>query len=251
VTASSTVTTTSQSRSSLSLSSSNSLVSTSSHKLVSLQEIFRKIAEDPNTTARRTGCQLLYLYVVNLFSQPDNPRYRRIFTSNESFQQVENLPGAKELLFALGFEEDPKNPSYLDWKSNHQKIMDKENANGEEALNTIHESPPDKKVMQLLREAAAALSILKSSRQSENLVESALAVLSTESGMVIPPSPPGLPIHDNSIASPPVPKKHPYVPSLDTPLFARSTKQTFTPEIEPEAQTLETLPEEAVINIAE
>jgi hypothetical protein len=238
VTASSTVTTTPQSGSSS--SSSNSPVSISSHKLLSLRDIFRKIAEDPNTAARRTGCQLLYLYVVNLFGQPDNPRYRRIFTSNESFQQVENLAGAKELLFALGFVEDPKNPSYLDWKPNHQRNMEKEIDDGEEASNTIDESPLDDKVMQLLRETAAALSILKSSRQSESLVESALAVLSTERDTAISPSPPGSPVNDNSIASPPVPKKHPYIPSSDTPSFATSTKQTSTTEIEPEAQISET-----------
>ena len=134
---------------------------------VLLQDSVRRIAEEPDSKVRRAGCQLLYLYVVNLSGQPDNPRYRKIFTSNESFRQVENLNGARDLLYAIGFEEHPN--GYLEWNCSDQR--------GEVDNGKTHE---DGIVMKKLHEAAAALRVLKSSGESKNLVESALAVLSQE-----------------------------------------------------------------------
>lgn len=109
---------------------------------------------DPN--ALRVGSQLLFLYIVNLSGKPDNPRYRKIFTSNESFKNVEILKGAKELLYAVGFEEKG---GCLEWLPNTSP--------DEEAL-----------AMEKLKQASAALGILKSGKMSNDLIESALAVLS-------------------------------------------------------------------------
>jgi hypothetical protein len=121
-----------------------------------LKESIRVLAEKNDATALRVGSQLLFLYIVNLSGMPDNSRYRKIFTSNESFKKVEVLKGAKELLFAVGFEEQAGS---LEWLPNGTPE--------EEAL-----------AMEKLKEASAALGILKSGKQSNELTESALAVVS-------------------------------------------------------------------------
>ena len=133
---------------------------------LSFQESIRRIAEEPDATARRAGCQILYLYVVNLSGRPDNPRYRKIYTSNESFRKVENLNGARDLLHALGFVAHPG--GYLEWLSSNN-VGETEN---------IDKTAEVESIMQRLNKAAAALRILKSPEHSEKLVESALAAIS-------------------------------------------------------------------------
>ena len=134
----------------------------------SLRESIRKIAEENDPIELRVGSQLLYLYIVNLSGKPDNPRYRKIFTCNESFQKVDNLIGGKDLLFAVGFEEIM---GCLEWLPN--------GSTEQESLK-IDE----------LKEAAAALSILKSANKSADLTESALAAVSSDPNvqMMIPPT---------------------------------------------------------------
>eukprot|EP00980_Cylindrotheca_fusiformis_P018501 scaffold6124_cov122-Cylindrotheca_fusiformis.AAC.20 len=105
--------------------------------------------------AIRVGCQLLFLYIVNLYGKPSNPRYRKIYTSNESFKNVEVLKGGKELLFAVGFEEQT---GCLEWLPNATPEKEKE-------------------AMEKLKQASAALEILKSGKLSNALIESALATI--------------------------------------------------------------------------
>ena len=81
---------------------------------------------------------MLYLYAINLASHPKIPRYRKIFTSNDSFQRVDSLNGARALLRAVGFQ-DRENA--LEWEP------------GEEE---------EEQYLSLINEVSAALGILKS-----------------------------------------------------------------------------------------
>jgi len=126
--------------------------------LASLLDAVRRLAQENDTTALRVGAQLLYLYVINVSSHPHVPRYRKIFTSNESFQKVNRLVGGKDLLLAVGFVEQDK---CLEWQPADESQKEEEEV-----------------YLQRLREAAAALSILKSppsDLDKNELTESALA----------------------------------------------------------------------------
>jgi hypothetical protein len=162
---------------------------------LSLHESIRKLIDENEATALRMGSQLLYLYIVNLSGRPDNPRYRKIYTCNENFKKVENLAGGKDLLYSLGFEE---RDTFLEWLPDADQDL-------EDAT------------IEKLKEAAAALGILKSSKPSDELLESVLATLSPEPLSDPPPpqseepqTPPG-----SCLVSPPMPKEHPYVPPSD------------------------------------
>lgn len=120
----------------------------------SILDAIRTVAEKNEAKARHVGCQLLLLYVANLSGNPKNPRYRKIYTSNESFKKVDQLVGGKDLLIALGFEENGNN---LEWLPNHPSAQE---------LSAI----------ELLKKAVEALRILKSGEKSEDLTRSALAV---------------------------------------------------------------------------
>jgi hypothetical protein len=171
-----------------------------------LRQAIHRLAEENEATALRVGCQLLYLYIVNLSGNPDNPRYRKIFTCNESFQKVENLKGAKDLLFVVGFEE--QKGVCLEWLPN---------GSSEQEIQAIAR----------LKEAAAALSILKSGKKSDDLTEAALAVLSVDPNdalqIPVPPPPPTDETEDvpqtpaTSLVLPPLPKKTPLLPPSTMP----------------------------------
>jgi hypothetical protein len=124
----------------------------------SLPVCIRQIAEENDTTTLKVGAQLLYLYLVNLSGKPDNQRYRKIFTSNQSFQKVESLTGGKDLLLAVGFVED-NNKKFLEWVPS---------GNSDEEITYLVS----------VKEAAAALGILKSGKPSDDLTEQALSKLS-------------------------------------------------------------------------
>lgn len=121
------------------------------------QAIQRLALEADNVADLQSGCQVLYLYVIHLSSHPHVPRYRKIFTSNDSFQKVEKLPGAVDLLLAVGFVQCD---GYLEWKPENEH----------EALKT-------------LQMASAALTILKSTSSltagSNNVQALCSAALST------------------------------------------------------------------------
>ena len=125
----------------------------------SLSVCIRQIAEANDTTTLKVGAQLLYLYLVNLSGKPDNQRYRKIFTSNQSFQKVENLIGGKDLLLAVGFVEDDDSKKFLEWVPS---------GNSDEEITYLV----------LVKEAAAALGVLKSGKPSDELTEQALSKLS-------------------------------------------------------------------------
>jgi hypothetical protein len=211
--------------------------------LMSLREAVCKLAQENETTALRIGAQLLYLYIVNLSGRPDNPRYQKIYTCNESFQKVETLIGGMDLLFAVGFQEQQSSTSTsttgnLEWQLQADDVV----------------------AMTRLKEAAAALSILKSTsnkQPTEDLVASALNVLSPEQPPLSPlqvfvdddvllqtPAQPPPSTDDDgnyndallqtpagsSLLSPPMTKKQPYVPSPDTPNSSVSSRSNDTPQ---------------------
>jgi hypothetical protein len=162
---------------------------------LSLHDSIRKLVGENEATALRMGSQLLYLYIVNLSGRPDNPRYRKIYTCNENFKKVENLAGGKDLLYSLGFEE---RNTFLEWLPDADQDL-------------------EDVTIEKLKEAAAALSILKSSKPSDGLLESVLATLSPEPLGGPPPTPceePEAP-SGSCLVYPPMAKKHPYVSPSD------------------------------------
>jgi hypothetical protein len=182
-------------------------------KSVSLREAIQTLAKENESSQLRAGAQLLYLYVINLSSHPHVPRYRKIFTTNESFQRVEQLVGGKELLLAVGFVQ---HPNCLEWEG------------GESEEEMTH-----------LKEAAAALSILKSTSPttSEDITTNALSVLR-------PSTPPPQPADQSSciiqtphfIASPPNTKKHPLLTESGDELDISTISEHFESRLESLAQ---------------
>ena len=185
---------------------------------LSLNDCIRKLAEKNSPLSLKSGSQLLYLYLANLSGKPDNRRYRKIFTSNESFRKVENLAGGKDLLYAVGFV-DESDKGVLEWVPT---------GSTEEEISALI----------LVKDAAAALGVLKKSDNvpSSELVRSALSKLSASSlSFPVPPSPsnenknknksgnhihrsrdqeeiPQTPV-GSSLLSPPMPKKIPFIPT--------------------------------------
>ncbi len=186
---------------------------------LSLSDCIVKLVENNNSLNLKSGSQLLYLYLANLSGKPDNRRYRKIFTSNESFKKVETMIGGKDLLCAVGFVEDSEK-GVLEWVPT---------GSTEEEISALI----------LVKEAAAALGVLKKANNapSSDLIRSALSKLSSTSSppFSVPPSPPPpggngdnsesekrvqdqtqdipqTPI-GSSLLSPPMPKKMPFVPT--------------------------------------
>jgi hypothetical protein len=117
------------------------------------------LAMENELTKMRVGAQLLYLYVVNLASHPRVPRYRKIFTSNDSYQKnVAQLKGSREFLAAVGFveQETDTSASYWEWSPS--------GGDGEDYLRTTNTAAREGIFLQRLKEAAAALSVLKTLR---------------------------------------------------------------------------------------
>ena len=159
------------------------VTSSTTHALpsaLSLRQAVQKMAQENDATTLRVGSQLLYLYIINLTGNPSNPRYRKIFTTNESFQKVETVVGGKDLLLAVGFKE---RPGYLEWL----------------ASTNLSSTEAEELATAKLQEAAAALGILKAGIPSSELTQSALAVLSPDPDVqpllapMSPPPPPSSP----------------------------------------------------------
>jgi hypothetical protein len=123
----------------------------------SMQKCIQQIANGNDATTIKVGTQLLYLYLVNLSSNPENPRYRKIYTSNQSFQKVEILAGGRELLQAVGFQSDG-DKNFLEWVPSE--------CAREEAAALI-----------LVNEAASSLGILKSGIPPVSRTEQASSTL--------------------------------------------------------------------------
>ena len=59
---------------------------------------------------KKTAAQMLYLYIYNLATHPNTPRYQKIFTNNSTFvNKVQNVPGAVSILTSVGFQLKSKN----------------------------------------------------------------------------------------------------------------------------------------------
>jgi hypothetical protein len=104
-------------------------------------QALRRLAHENAPDALRAGAKILYLYVNNLANHPRVPRYRKIFTSNETFQKVDTLTGGRDLLLAVGFT-DSTTGNCLEW------YIPEEEETG---------------CLELLKTAAAALKVLQSS----------------------------------------------------------------------------------------
>lgn len=136
------------------------------HLLVSA---VRSLVEENERSNLLIGAQLLYLYVINLSSHPRVPRYRKIFTSNESFQKVDRLTGGRDFLLALGFVERGK---YLEW-------MPAPVAPSPDDLAALKEK--EDTYLALLEEAASALSVIKSPghKATDAVMEEAVASIAS------------------------------------------------------------------------
>ena len=61
----------------------------------------------------KVGAQMLYLYCLNISKNPTVPRYRKIYTNNNTFRKkIGILVGAKEFLSAVGFVE---RTNFFEW----------------------------------------------------------------------------------------------------------------------------------------
>ena len=127
----------------------------------------RQLVLENDATPLRVGAQLLYLYAVNLVTHPTIPRYRKIFTANESFQRVDTLKGGRELLRAVGFKDGDK---ALEWEPGQDK---------------------EEHYLSLMNEVSTALGILKSPGQASSgeLLEKVLSCLSSLSAATTTPAP--------------------------------------------------------------
>mmetsp|Transcript_9755 Transcript_9755/g.19754 ORF Transcript_9755/g.19754 Transcript_9755/m.19754 type:complete len:633 (-) Transcript_9755:31-1929(-) len=78
-----------------------------------LEEALKILSQKNESEELKIGAQMLYLYCKNLSKNPTVPRYRKIYTNNNSFKKkVGNLVGAKEFLSALGFVE---RSNFFEW----------------------------------------------------------------------------------------------------------------------------------------
>ena len=149
-----------------------------------LGDAIRRLVQENDPDSLRSGAQLLYLYVVNLSTNPRVPRYRKIFTSNESFQKVDRLQGGRELLRSLGFVEAG---NYLEFGG------------------SFGEEEEEQCLLERFKHAAAVLKILKTATSStnnnnnhndnddySNLLEMALSAAHADSEQAVTPplSPP-------------------------------------------------------------
>jgi PUB domain len=142
-----------------------------------LERALEQLGRSNEHSVMRAGVQLLYLYVVNLAGNAQIPRYRKIFTSNESFKRVDRLVGGRDLLTAVGFE---SRENCLEWLPD---AVEGEAAKGG-SVGVGKQSCLRQECLALLQDAAAALSILNSATKSsepdgpEKLANQALNVLS-------------------------------------------------------------------------
>jgi len=81
---------------------------------LTLEQALHKIQAYNDSATLQSGAPMLRLYTLNLSKNPMVPRYRKIYTTNASFQnKVQKLVGAMDLLQSVGFIE---NDNILEWK---------------------------------------------------------------------------------------------------------------------------------------
>ena len=144
-----------------------------------LEAAIRRMVSENEVDALRTASQMLYLYVVNVSEHPRVPRYRKIFTSNESFQRnVAHLQGASDLLLAVGFveQESSNNSKSACWEWLPPSIHNNQPKDDEAEESVELRSSPQKAwlgdseatYLERLKEAAAALEVLKAAGTTED-----------------------------------------------------------------------------------
>ena len=78
-----------------------------------LEDALRKLANNNDAQQLKFGAQMLYLYCRNISQNASVPRYRKIYTNNNTFRnKLGNLVGAKDFLVAVGFVEHAKENLY-------------------------------------------------------------------------------------------------------------------------------------------
>lgn len=78
-----------------------------------VEQALRILSNENNESELKVGAQMLYLYCMNISKNPTVPRYRKIYTNNNTFQnKVGNLRGADELLSSVGFT---KKTNFYEW----------------------------------------------------------------------------------------------------------------------------------------
>ena len=112
-----------------------------------------------NTTSQVKECaQMLFLYIMNLSTNPTLPKYQRIYTNTSTFKKkVGNVKGAENVLVAVGFI---SHRTYLEWKVNEIHDNEIERIDGTN-VEESEEISDNSSAIILLKEGAAALSILK------------------------------------------------------------------------------------------
>ena len=74
-----------------------------------LEDALRTLANSNDAQKLKVGAQMLYLYCRNISQNASVPRYRKIYTNNNTFRnKVGDLVGAKDFLVAVGFVERAK-----------------------------------------------------------------------------------------------------------------------------------------------
>ncbi|KAL9189005.1 hypothetical protein ACHAXT_011495 [Thalassiosira profunda] len=79
----------------------------------SVEDALQKLSTNNDPADLKLGAQMLYLYCLNISKNPTVPRYRKIYTNNNTYRnKVGNLVGAKEFLVAVGFVE---RTNFFEW----------------------------------------------------------------------------------------------------------------------------------------
>ena len=146
---------------------STTMTTTDSTESLTLNQAVEVLASENDPTAVRIGCQILYLYFVNLSNKPNNTRYRKIYTTNESYQKIVNLKGAMDLLKYVGFQQD-ETGSCLEWLPPPGDDLDSDDD---------HQKQKELMFLPKLKQGISILGILKAGKP--NMKDKALAALSS------------------------------------------------------------------------
>ena len=159
-----------------------------------LEEAIRSLAVRNERILRVAGAQLLSLYVANLSAHPKVPRYRKIFTSNDTYRQkLSLLDGANDLLRALGFQDGTHCLEWLPQDGNRDNPMYGESGAAKDR---------EHQYLALLEKALAALKVLQAAEaeSGSELAERAVAAFRPDdddtaaaASEPLPPRPPLLP----------------------------------------------------------
>lgn len=87
-----------------------------------LEKALQVLSSQNKAEELKVGANMLYLYCKNLSKNPTVPRYRKIYTNNNSFKsKVGKLVGASDFLFALGFVE---RSNFFEWSPPNETSSD-------------------------------------------------------------------------------------------------------------------------------